>query len=55
MRRILRFSTDVFWGMAWVGLLLAVLLFVLHVLRGRVGGPIGSAAATVESAITPRG
>jgi hypothetical protein len=55
MRRILSFGTELFWGIVWVFLVLAVGLFIIHTVRARVGGFVGTVAGDIEGAITPQG
>ena len=55
MRRVLRFGSELFWGVVWVFLVLAVGLFFLHVVRSHIGGFVGTVAGDVEGAITPQG
>lgn len=55
MKRVLNFGGEVFWGVVWVFFILAVGLFLIHVLRSHVGGIVGTVAADIEGAITPQG
>jgi len=54
MRKILGFGSDIFWGIVWVFFVLAVGLFLLHLLENHVGGIVGNVASGVESAINPQ-
>lgn len=55
MRRLMNFLGQFLWGIVWVLALLAGGLFIIHVIRAHVGGPVGAAAAAVEGAVTPTG
>jgi hypothetical protein len=50
MRRVLTFGTELFWGVVWVFLILAVGRFVLGAIQSHVGGFIGTVANDVETA-----
>lgn len=55
MRKIFTFGTALFWWMVTVFVGLALLLFILHLLRSHVPGFVGDAAANAEGLITPQG